>query len=143
MLEKTPQAATAMTLDSKIVEVPTRGKVTVVDFWATFCEPCVKLMPDIEALWRQNKGRGVVVVGVAGDDNPGHVKAFLERMGVTYPTILDGQGSAFQGRFQVSNLPQTFIFDRHGRLRVYIPANEADPVGKMRRAVEVLLREPV
>lgn len=141
LLDTSVGPLSAMSLDSRVVEIPARGKVTVVDFWATFCAPCVKLMPDIEALWRGAKAGSVMVIGIAADDNPGHVKAFLVRMGVTYPVVLDGHGSVFQGRYQVSNLPQTFIFDRHGRLWVYVPPNERDPVGKMRMAVRVLTDE--
>lgn len=129
------------TLDGRFVSFPVKGKVTVIDFWATSCVPCKKLMPEIEALYTEKKDAGVEVIGIAIDDNPGLVQKTLAERGVTYETIMD-PASNLQGAYRVTELPQTFVFDRTGTLRFFTKGGELAEVAQIREAVDALLGEP-
>ena len=92
-----------------------RGKVVMVNFWATWCPPCREEMPAMERLWRQQKDRGFVIVAVALDADPKVVKPFVDRHGLTFPVALDpkmDQGNAYG----VRGLPSSFIVDARGYL---------------------------
>lgn len=128
------------TLAGEMVSLPQKGKITVVDFWATTCHPCAELMPEIEKLYEEKRADGVEVVGVAIDDNPGLVQNRLKERGVTYPVVLD-PSSTIEGVYKVTDLPQTFVFDRAGKLRFFTKGGTLDEVGKIRAAVDALVAE--
>lgn len=101
-----------------------RGQVVVVNFWATWCGPCVAEMPALAALSRKYSGRGLIVLGVSMDTPKllhSRVEPLLRQKGVTYPvylartpdpeTLIRAFGGGWQG-----DLPQTFIYNRQGRL---------------------------
>jgi peroxiredoxin len=91
-----------------------RGKVVLVNFWATWCPPCRKEMPDLEALYNEFKDRGLVVLAIS-DDDPVKVRSFIAEHGFTYPVLLDSKHEVNQ-RFEMEGIPKTFIYDRAGRL---------------------------
>jgi peroxiredoxin len=91
-----------------------RGKVVVVNFWATWCPPCRKELPDLEALSRRFKEKGLVVLGIT-DEKPDVVNAFVARQGMTYPVLIDPDREVNK-RFRVEGIPRTFIYDRTGKL---------------------------
>lgn len=140
LMSKPTPARKEATLDGSLVSLPTPGKITVIDFWATTCKPCAELMPAIEKLYEDKRGSGVEVVGVAIDDNPGKVQNRVSERGVTYPTVMD-PSSQIQGAFQVSELPQTFVFDKDGKLRFFTKGGTLDDVAKIQQAVEALQHE--
>jgi cytochrome c biogenesis protein CcmG, thiol:disulfide interchange protein DsbE len=84
------------------------GKVLVLNFWATWCAPCVREIPSLDALQKQFKSKGVVVVAVSVDKNEAKYKAFLQRFGVDFDTYRDPAAdiSASYGTFQY---PETYI----------------------------------
>lgn len=129
------------TLSGDLATFPKQGKVTVIDFWSTSCAPCVKMMPAIQALHSEHEAAGLYVVGVAIDDNPGLVAERLKKMGVTYTNVLDDGASSVRGAYQVTDLPQTFIFDKKGVLRVVTRGGDEADVAKIEDAVEFLLSE--
>ena len=90
------------------------GKVVVVNFWATWCPPCRKEMPDLEKLYQQFKDQGLVVLAIS-DEDVGKVKPFVEKQKVTYPILLD-PGRKVNGLFQVEGIPKSFVYDRNGKL---------------------------
>lgn len=91
-----------------------RGKVVVVNFWATWCQPCRKEMPDLDALYNRFKGEGLVVLGISDEDG-GKVRPFIAERQVTYPVLLD-PGRRVNDLFQVQGIPKTFVYDRDGKL---------------------------
>lgn len=140
LMEKAPEIRREAALDGTLVSLPQKGKITVIDFWATTCKPCAELMPAIEALYEEKKGSGVAVVGVAIDDNPGKVQNRVTERGVSYPTVMD-PNSQIQGAFKVSELPQTFVFDKTGKLRFFTKGGTLDDVAKIKQAVDALEHE--
>ena len=92
-----------------------RGKVVVVNFWASWCLGCKKEAPALNAAARQWRDRGVVFVGVDVNDFRGAASRFLDRHDVPYSIVRDGQGSTL-GKWGVTGLPETFFVDRKGRV---------------------------
>ncbi len=91
-----------------------RGKVVVVNFWATWCPPCRKEMPDLETLYKQFKDQGLVILAIS-DEDAGKVGPFIAEQKVTYPILLD-PGRKVNELFQIEGIPKTFVYDRSGKL---------------------------
>ena len=101
-----------------------RGKVVVLNFWATWCEPCRDEMPSLNKLKHSFDGKPVVVLGVNVGEGEGRIKAFLDKVPVEFPVLLDRDAAASRV-WKVRMLPATFILDREGRIR-YSHAGERD-----------------
>lgn len=96
-----------------------RGDVVVVNFWASWCTPCLEEQPVLEQAWAKYRDRGVRFVGINVRDASANAKAFVRDNDVTYPSVVDDdQGIAH--RFRVLYPPSTFILDRQGRVAVRI-----------------------
>lgn len=91
-----------------------QGRVVMVNFWATWCQPCRKEIPDLEALYRRFRGQGLVILGIS-DDDPAKVRTFAGRLGITYPVLLD-PGGKVNRLFAVEGIPKTFVYGRDGHL---------------------------
>jgi len=90
------------------------GKVVLVNFWATWCPPCLKEMPDLERLYEQFKDQGFVILGIS-DEDVNKVKPFIAKRNVTYPVLSD-PGRKVNELFQINGIPKSFVYDRSGRL---------------------------
>ena len=94
-----------------------KGKVVVVDFWATWCAPCRSEMPGYVALQKQYGPDGLVIIGVSTDqDGPAVVKAFIQKYGISYQVVMSNSDveAAFGG---MDAIPTTFLIDRAGMIR--------------------------
>ena len=92
-----------------------RGRVVLLNFWATWCAPCREEMPALETLARELGPRGLTVVGVNFKESRREVEAFMKEHRLTFPMLLDVDGGVSQ-RYQVFALPVTFLVDRRGML---------------------------
>ena len=94
-----------------------KGKVVIIDFWATWCPPCREAIPDLIALKKQYGARGLEVVGISLDENAERIlPRFVRDFGINYPVVIGSEeiAAAFGG---ILGLPTTFIVDREGMVR--------------------------
>ena len=95
-----------------------KGKVVLLDFWATWCRPCRIEMPRVEALYKEFKARGLVVFGIDYAEAPATVKDFLTRNPYTIPILLDPEGEV--GRlYQADAIPTLVVIGRDGKISTY------------------------
>ncbi|NIM94935.1 MAG: redoxin domain-containing protein [Anaerolineales bacterium] len=118
-----------------------RGKVVVINLWASWCPPCKAEMPALQQVYEQNQERGleVLAINTTYQDSEGDASSFVEEFGLTFPIPLDRSGQVAR-QYQLRALPSTFFVDRIGVIRQVIiggPMSEAT----IQTAVEELLRE--
>jgi peroxiredoxin/predicted negative regulator of RcsB-dependent stress response len=110
----------AKTSDGRAVKLDDyRGKVVLLDFWASWCVPCRKEMPNVKRLYEQYHERGFEIIGVSLDDKELNFKGYLESEKIPWPQIFDGKGwnSEIGQLYAVSAIPATYILDRDGIIR--------------------------
>jgi thiol-disulfide isomerase/thioredoxin len=92
-----------------------KGQAVLLDFWATWCEPCQVVAPILDRVSRKHQGKGLVVVGVNTSDQPGRAPAFARKKGLSYPIVYD-EGDDVAQRYGVSNLPTLVLIDALGNV---------------------------
>lgn len=117
------------------------GQIIVLNFWATWCPPCVRELPELAAFHRAHTNQGVTVIGASIDDPPEPaLRTYLQRSPPPYPALIASppERDGFGG---VSQIPETWVIDRNGRVaaRYLGPISEAE----LNRAVAPLLGSPV
>jgi peroxiredoxin len=93
-----------------------RGEVLYVDFWASWCGPCVQSFAFMNRLDRDLRGRGLHVIGINLDENPADARAFLARHPAEFTVMADANGQCAQS-FGVQAMPSTYLVDRQGMIR--------------------------
>jgi peroxiredoxin len=97
-----------------------RGKYVLLNFWATWCPPCVEEMPSLSALHERLKDQGLVVLGVSVDESEADYKRFLERGHLSFPTVRDPERSV-SSRYGTVKYPETYLINPEGIvIRKYI-----------------------
>ncbi|MFN7916739.1 MAG: TlpA disulfide reductase family protein [Vicinamibacterales bacterium] len=132
---------TLRTLDGHDVHLASlKGKVVLVDFFASWCIPCRKSFPEIEALHHEFASKGLVVLAVNVDEEHRNAEMFLEKYPHTMTIVLDPKGAAAEA-FKVNAMPSTMILDRSGHIRYTHKGYTDKVIAKFRSQVEELLAE--
>jgi cytochrome c biogenesis protein CcmG, thiol:disulfide interchange protein DsbE len=114
-----------------------KGKVVVLDFWATWCNPCLAEIPEYAELWRKNQGRGVEIVGVACESDPQDVRDLAQAQRIPYRVLMgDDRVSENYG---ASGLPTTYVIDKHGLIRKRLVGMSAGKFKTLQQTVDELL----
>jgi len=92
-----------------------RGRVVVLNFWATWCSPCEKEMPALQAAWAGYQAQGLIVVGVAVQEGEAEVREMAARFGVDFPLGMD-PGEHIAAAYGITGVPETFVIDPEGRV---------------------------
>ncbi|MFP5505583.1 MAG: TlpA family protein disulfide reductase [Gammaproteobacteria bacterium] len=117
-----------------------RGKVVLLNFWASWCPPCLREMPSMERLRVKMAGRPLAVVALDSAETRAEVDAFLAKMQVGFPILLDPDGSNTK-RWKVFALPTTFLLDASGRIRYVLTGPTEWDEGEALAKIEALLAE--
>ncbi|MGB0721390.1 MAG: peroxiredoxin family protein [Gammaproteobacteria bacterium] len=96
-----------------------RGKVVVVNFWATWCPPCVEEIPSMNRLASRYRAEDLALVSVNFKEDAQRIEAFMEEVAVDFPVLLDPEG-AVAARWKVFGFPSSFVLDRQGRVRMAV-----------------------
>lgn len=129
---------TFTTLDGSQVRLSDlKGRVVVLNFWASWCGPCRDEAPALQAVWERYRDRGVVLLGVAYTDTERGARAFVEEFRQTYPNGLD-IGTRISEMYHIQGVPETFIINRDGEVVEFImqPLTEAALVERLERLLE-------
>lgn len=117
-----------------------RGKVVILNFWATWCGPCRAEMPALQSIFAARQRDGLVVVGINQQEDGDAVSAFTRELQVQFPIGLDRNG-AISRLYQVRALPSTFFIDRHGVIRDVVVGGPMD-TALLQSKVDSLLAAP-
>jgi cytochrome c biogenesis protein CcmG/thiol:disulfide interchange protein DsbE len=131
-------ALTRLDAPGKLALASLRGKVVVLNFWASWCAPCKSEAPRLEAAWQRYRTQGVVVLGVDGQDFSSDAKRFIRKHEITYPNVHDGPGNVGT-KYGVTGFPETYFVDRRGRLvgdRVVGEVSAAKLIAGIQRALQ-------
>ncbi len=136
--ERAP-AIEATTIDGRRLSLAgLRGRVVLVNFWATWCGPCRTEMPAIERLWRERARDGFTVLGLSQDESTSDVVVYVTDRRISYPIAMATPAQARD--YGVTALPTSYLVDRRGRVRHMVLG--AFPDTLLRRLVGTLLAEP-
>eukprot|EP00808_Paulinella_micropora_P023990 g42322.t1 len=95
-----------------------KGKVVLLDFWATWCPPCVGEVPNLVAAHKQYKDKGFAIIGISLDENKAAMEKFTKQHEMTWPQYFDGLGwnNKIIGRFGIRSIPAMWLIDKEGKL---------------------------
>ncbi len=95
------------------------NKIVLLDFWATWCKPCLEYMPSLQQLYTSYSDQGFVVLGISIDEGKDRVKKirkFIDKAGISYPIFLDGKHTPAWHIFKVKAIPALFLIDGNGKI---------------------------
>jgi thiol-disulfide isomerase/thioredoxin len=117
-----------------------RGRVVMLNFWASWCPPCLREMPSLERLRVKMAGRPLAIVALDSAETREEVDAYLSRMKLGFPVLLDPDGDNTK-RWKVFALPTTFLLDADGRVRYVLTGPTEWDEGEAVEVIESLLAE--
>ncbi|MBI5203253.1 MAG: TlpA family protein disulfide reductase [Elusimicrobia bacterium] len=117
-----------------------KGKVVLLDFWATWCGPCEETIPHLIQLNGSRRDKGLEVVGVSVDDYPEDVPAYVKTHGMKYPVFVDAEKEVMD-LYGVRNVPTTVLIDRAGKVRGRWLGAGDEVERELDDAIDVLLKE--
>ncbi len=115
-----------------------RGQVLFVNFWGTYCPPCVDEMPDLQATYEALAGEPFAILGINAEEKPDKVRAFVQENGITFPVVIS-QDATVNPVMQLKHMPTTWFIDAQGVLRGRIEGQM--DAAMARRIAEKLLAE--
>lgn len=127
-----------------------KGKVILLNFWATWCEPCRKEMPSMQKLWEAYKDKDFVILAVAGDRGiplfssmtKRNIQSFVDELGLTYPILWDSEGTT-RTLYEVVSLPWTYLIGKDGKIVGKVPGERDWASPKARALIEFLLDQGI
>lgn len=96
-----------------------KGKVVLLNLWASWCGPCKDEAPVLERIWNQYRDKGVVVLGIDIQDLTADALAFVQEYGLTYPSLRDGSDDS-KTALEATGVPETYLVDRRGRIALHL-----------------------
>jgi len=117
-----------------------KGKVIMLNFWASWCGPCRQEMPPLEHLYRQYRGLGFVIIGVNVDETLEPAQKMVQKLGVSYPNVFDSDKNISRG-YRVNTMPMTVIIDDKGKIRHVHHGFKSGYIEKYNAEVRKLLTE--
>jgi peroxiredoxin len=107
---------TLQSLDGESVTLSDlRGKVVLINFWTTWCKPCVLEMPSMEKLYRKYKDKGFTILAIDIMEQPEPIRKFVKENNLTFPILLDTKGKV-RGKYRVTGIPNSYLVDKDGQL---------------------------
>jgi len=135
-IEKKPLELEFTAMDGSKVDLKKlRGKVVMIDFWATWCGPCMEAMPDVVKLYNRLHDKGLEIIGISLDQDEGRLKAVIKSTGILWPQYFDGKGwqNQISSRYGIAEIPSMWLLDRKGMVV------DTDPEDGLEEKIEKLL----
>lgn len=137
--ERAPEIGLRDLDGNRITMSSLRGNVVLVDFWASWCEPCAEEMPVLERLYQRYRDQGFRVVAVSQDRQVSNVRSFLRQHSVSFPVVHDASHQV-AGRYRPPRMPSSYIIDRNGVVRHVHAGFRSEDARTMEREIRALLR---
>jgi cytochrome c biogenesis protein CcmG/thiol:disulfide interchange protein DsbE len=115
-----------------------RGKVVLVDFWASWCEPCKKELPILGKLAPRLKAKGIEIVTINIDDNKSNAQEFLRAHGLNQLTVVPDSDKSIVGKYEPPKMPSSFVVDKSGVVRVVNAGFDAGDESKIEQQLSSL-----
>lgn len=96
-----------------------KGKVVLLNLWASWCGPCKDEAPVLERIWNRYESKGLVVLGIDIQDLSSDARAFIKEYGLTYPSLRDGSDDS-KSALEATGVPETYLIDRKGRIALHV-----------------------
>jgi peroxiredoxin len=107
---------TLQSLDGESVTLSDlRGKVVLINFWTTWCQPCIIEMPSMEKLYRKYKDKGFTILAIDIMEKPETIRKFAKEKNLTFPILLDTKGEV-RGKYRVTGIPNSYLVHKDGKL---------------------------
>lgn len=140
-LSATAPDFTLRTLDGQNMRLgEQRGRVVLVNFWATWCGPCRQEMPHLNKLYEKYKSSGFVLLGVNIDDDTRQVAGVAGKLGITFPVLPDADKRVSR-QYDLSAMPSTVLIDRDGRVRYLHRGYQSGYENTYEKQIRELLKE--
>ncbi len=136
--ERAPELGLVDTNGEVIRMADLRGKVVIVDFWASWCGPCREELPALASL-QEEFGDRLVIVGVSVDTDEGAMRRFLRRSGVRFRVARDVD-QAVAGRYEPPRMPSSYVIDQEGVVRHVHAGFDSDDIAEFRSEIRALLQ---